>query len=236
VSPRSRITGGGSGPRRFIIGLVVIVALLVGIDFAARAVAEDVMATKLQQKGLTNKPDVSIGGFPFLTQVASKSFQKVSISDTGQVAGPVTISRLSATATGIKLNSFAFSSGTISSLNGTGLISFGSLGSALDAKIGPLGSVLNGAGLDFSAAGPDEVKASLLSVSAVWRVTRVSGSRVNLSLTSNPGGLASGLLDKVADVNLDIPTLPLGLTINSIQVTAAGVVATVSSQNVSFGS
>src|SRR5580704_14244470 len=90
-------------PRRLIISLVVLVVLLVGLDFGARAVAESVMASKIQQQGLTNKPDVNIGGFPFLTQVASKDFKQVSISDTNQVAGPVTITSFKATATGITL-------------------------------------------------------------------------------------------------------------------------------------
>src|ERR1700722_14189061 len=99
-------------PYRSIITLVVIIIVLVGLDFGARAVAESVMASKIQQQGLTNKPSVSIGGWPFLTQVASKSFDHVTISDTNQKAGPVTITRFSASAEQIKLNSFAFSSGT----------------------------------------------------------------------------------------------------------------------------
>jgi hypothetical protein len=225
-------------PGCLIIGLVVVVALLIGLDFAARAVAEDVMASKIQQQGLTNKPSVSIGGFPFLTQVASKDFRQVGISDTNQVAGPVTIRSFSAEASGIKLNSFAYSSGTIGSLHGTALISFASLGNTLAQKIGPLGSLLNGAGLNLSAAGPDEVKASLnllvVSGSAVWRVSRLSGDRLNIRLVSSDG-LPASLLGSMQDVTLQIPKLPLGLTIDSFSVTSAGVVGDISGQNVPFG-
>jgi hypothetical protein len=227
-------------PGCLVTGLIVVVVLLVGLDFAARAVAESVMAKKIQQQGLTNKPSVDIGGFPFLTQVASKDFHQVSISDTNQVAGPVTITSFSAQASSIKLNSFAFSSGTIGSLHGTALISFASLGNTLAQKVGPLGSLLNGAGLDLSAAGPDEVKASLnllvVSGTATWRVTRLSGDRLNIRLVNNSSGLPSSLLGSIQDITLQIPKLPLGLTIDSFTVTSAGVVGKISGQNVPFGS
>ena len=228
------------GPRRVLIGLIVLIALLIGLDFAARAAAETVMASKIQQQGLTNKPSVSIGGFPFLTQVAGKSFQHVSISDTNQVAGPVTITSFSATASQIKLDSYAFSSGTIGSLHGTLLISFGSLGNTLADKIGPLGSLLNGAGLNLSAAGPDEIKASfnllVVSGSATWKVTRPSSNELNIRLVSTSGSLPSDLLGAMQNVTLQIPKLPLGLTIDSFQVTAAGVVGKISGHDVPFGS
>jgi LmeA-like phospholipid-binding len=230
----------GRRPRRLVIALVVVIIVLVGLDFGAKAVAESVMASKIQQQGLTNKPDVSIGGFPFLTQVASKDFSHVSISDTNQVAGPVTITSFSATASGIKLNSFAFSSGTIGALHGTALISFSSLGNTLANKIGPLGSLLNGAGLNLTAAGPDEVKMNLnllvVSGSATWRVTRLSGNRLNIRLVSSSSDLPSDLLSSIQDVTVQIPKLPLGLTIDSFSVTSAGVVGQISGQNVPFGS
>ena len=228
-----------SRSRRFIVGLVILVVLLVGLDFGARAVAESVMASKIQQQGLTNKPDVNISGFPFLTQVASKDFKQVSISDTNQVAGPVTITSFKATATGITLNSFAFSSGTIASLHGTALISFASLGNTLANQIGPLGSLLNGAGLDLSAAGPDEIKASLnllvVTGSATWRLTRLGANQLNIRLVSS-SGLPSELLGSLQNITLRIPKLPLGLTIDSFSVTPAGVVGKISGQNVPFGS
>ena len=119
---------------------------------------------------------MTIGGFPFLTQVASKDFQQVTIAPTNLTEGPVTITTINATATGIRLNSYSSASGTITNMSGTALISFASLGNTLAQQFGPLGSLLNGAGLNLTAAGPDEVKASLnllvTSGSATWRVTQ----------------------------------------------------------------
>src|SRR5215469_9876622 len=231
-------TGGRRG-RRYVIALVIIVVLLVAIDFAARAVAENVMANKIEQQGLQHKPSVTIEGFPFLTQVASKNFDQVNLTAADQTEGPVTITRIKATGRNIRLNSYAFSSGTIGSLSGTALISFSSLGNTLTQQVGPLGSVLNGAGLNLAAAGPQEMKASLnvlvVSGSATWRVSRLSGNRLNVRLVSS-SGLPSSLLSSIQDITLQLPKLPLGLTIDSIQVSPAGVVGRVSGTNVPFGS
>jgi LmeA-like phospholipid-binding len=196
------------------------------------------MAEKIeQQASLTSKPDVSIAGFPFLTQVAAKKFSKVGIKISNLTAGPVTITSINATASNIRIKSFAFSSGTIGSLSGTALISFGSLGNTLASQFGPLGALLNGAGLRLTDAGPDEVQATLnllvTSGSATWRITQLGGNRLNVHLVSS-SGLPSSLLGSIQDVTLQIPSLPLGLTISNISVTPSGVVGQVKGQNVPF--
>jgi hypothetical protein len=224
---------------RYVITLAIIIVVLVVLDFAARVAAENVLASKIEQQGLQHKPSVTIDGFPFLTQVASRNFEKINFTDADQTEGPVTITSINATAHNIKVNSYAFSSGTIGSLSGTALISFASLGNTLTRQVGPLGSLLNGAGLNLSAAGPNEVKATLnlvvTSGSATWRVTWLTPDRLNIRLVSS-GGLPSSLLGSIQHITLQVPKLPLGLTIDSVHVTPAGVVGRVSGRNVPFGS
>lgn len=226
--------------RRWVIALVVVVALLVGLDFAARAVAENVAATQFQQQGhLSVKPDVTIEGFPFLTQVISKDISDVHVGISNLQEGPVTFTSINAVATGIRLNSYAFQSGTIGHISGTALIDFSSLGNTLATQFGPLGQLLNGAGLDLSAAGPNEVKASLNLIvttgSATWRITRVAGNELNVSLVSS-NGLPGSLLSGIQNKTITIPALPLGLTLDSLSVTPAGIVGNISGSNVPFGS
>jgi hypothetical protein len=224
---------------RYVVTIVVIVAVLVVVDFAARAAAESIMATKIQQQGLPHKPSVSIDGFPFLTQVAGRDFQQVNISTTDVPAGPVTISSIHATASDIRLSSYAFSSGIIGTLHGTALISFSSLANTMTEQVGALGAVLNGTGLALTAAGPDEVRATLnlvvTSGSATWRVSRLPGDRLSIQLVTS-SGLPSSLVSAIQDVTVQIPKLPLGLTIDRIQITPAGVVGQVSGRDVPFGS
>jgi LmeA-like phospholipid-binding len=237
----TRSLSGRSGSRRargWIITLIVIVAILVGLDFGAKALAESVMASKIEQQGLSTKPDVTIHGFPFLTQVASRHFSEVTITASNVAAGPVTITTIDAAASDIRLNSYAFSSGTIGSLSGTALISFASLGNTLASQFGPLGSLLNGAGLKLTDAGPDEVRATVnlvvTSGSATWRVTRLSGNALGVHLVGS-SGLPASLLGSIQNLTLQLPKLPLGLTIDSIAVTPGGVVGSVSGRDVAFG-
>jgi len=226
--------------RRWLVALVILIVLLLGADFAARAVAEQVAATQFQKQGnLSVKPDVTIEGFPFLTQVAAKNFSDVKIGISNLTEGPVTFSSINATATAIKLKSYSFNSGTIGHISGTALINFSSLGNTLASEFGPLGSLLKGAGLNLSAAGPDEVKASLnllvVTGTATWRITRVGRNELNVRLVSN-SGLDSSLLGSIQDKTFSIPALPLGLTLDSVSVTPAGVVGAISGSNVPFGS
>jgi hypothetical protein len=230
---------GGRRVRRYLIALVIIVALLVALDFAARVAAQNILATKIQQQGLSQKPDVTIGGFPFLTQVASKDLQQVTVVAANLVEGPVTVTKVDATATGVRLDSYSAASGTITNLSGTALISFASLGNTLAQKFGPLGSLLHGAGLNLTAAGPNEVRASLnllvTSGSATWRVTRLSGNQLYISLVSS-SGVPKSVLGSIENGTVQIPKLPLGLTINSVSVTPSGVIGRLSSHDVPFGS
>jgi hypothetical protein len=240
VATRS-VRGGRSGSRRarrWVVTLVVIVGVLVGVDFAARAEAESVLASKIEQQGLTSKPHVTIDGFPFLTQAASKDFRRVTVTASNVSAGPVTITTVNATATEIRINSYAFSSGTISNLSGTARISFASLGNTLTTQFGVLGSLLKGAGLQLTYAGPDEVRATInlvvTSGSATWRVTRLSGNELTVSLVGSTG-LPASVVDSIRNLTLQLPKLPLGLTINSVAVTPSGVVGYVGGRDVPFG-
>lgn len=237
-----QVHGSRSRRRRWrgaVIAVVIIAALLVVLDFAAKAVAERVIASKIQQQGLQHRPDVTIDGFPFLTQVAARDFRQISLTASDQTEGPVTITRISATGRDITIGSYSFSSGTIGALSGTALISFGSLSNTLIHEIGPLGSLLKGAGLQLTAAGPQEITATLnllvTTGSATWRVSRLPGDRLNIRLVRSSGVPAS-LLGSLENITLQIPKLPLGLTIRSVQVTPSGVVGRVSAAHVPFGS
>ena len=223
--------------RIVLIILIVLIALLVAADFAARAFAENKAASEIQQQGFPKKPSVDIEGFPFLTQLAAKDFSDIQISSSNVTEGPLDIASIDATLKNVHING-AFSGGTIDSLNGAATITFTALSNAMTAQAGPLGRLANTA-LTLSAAGPDEVKASLNAVvltgTAVWRVTRTGDRAINIRLIST-GGLPSSLLSPISDITLQLPKLPLGLKIQSITVNSSGLTGTLTGQDVSFGS
>ncbi len=64
---------------RKLVGLLVVAAVLVGIDRGAAALAARTIAKRAQDsQHLTKRPEVSVRGFPFLTQVLGGRYTEVS--------------------------------------------------------------------------------------------------------------------------------------------------------------
>lgn len=223
--------------RTFLITLVVLVIVAVAADFITKLFAQDKVASMIQQQGFPKKPSVTIEGFPFLTQVASRDIHQVRISAQNISEGPLQISLVSAVITGIHLSG-GFSSGTVDSLAGSLLVTFPALASTLTSQIGPLGSVAGASGLQLSAAGNHEVKATLnlvvVSGSASWRVSRLNGQELSITLVAS-NGLPASLLGSIRNITIKIPRLPLGVKIDSVNITPAGVTGSISGHHLVFG-
>jgi len=224
--------------RRLLIVVIAVLIVLVGLDFGGRALAENIMASQIKDQGFPKKPNVSIEGFPFLTQVVSRDFSDIHISSTNITEGPLEIASVNATMSGVHVST-NFQSGTIDRLNGTIDVTFTALANAMTSQAGGLANALGGAGLTLTQAGPNEVKTSfdlvVLSGTAVWRITRTGHNNINIHLVSTTGDLPSGLLGSIGDINVPLPSLPVGLSIQSISVTPNGLVGTVTGQDVKFG-
>jgi hypothetical protein len=220
--------------RRWPLVLVIVVVVLAGLfvvaDRVAVRYADNEFATHIQKQGFSSKPDVTIQGFPFLTQLAARDFKDVHITATGEKTGPVTIDDINATLKNIKLNS-GFSSGTVSSINGTGLITFGSLAKAGSSAAGV-------ADLKIARISDDEAKitanvAGIFSGSGVARVTQ-SGDKIHVKLIS-AGGIPTSLLGGLGDFTIPLPNLPMGMTLQSITLTSQGALVHITGQNIAFG-
>jgi hypothetical protein len=224
--------------RTVLIVVIVLVVLLVVADFAAKAVAQDQFASQIKSHGFPKKPDVSIEGFPFLTQLASRDFRQVTLSSTNVPEGPVTIDKINAVLNGVHLNS-GFSGATVDHLTGTVFITFPELSSALTSQAGDLGSLLGSAGLTLTAAGSNEVKASvdllITSGSATWRITQVGGNEIDAKLVAS-SGLPSSLLGSVSNIKMQLPALPLKLSIQNLSVTPSGITGTLTGSHLSLSS
>jgi hypothetical protein len=202
-----------------IVVVVVLVALFVAADRIAVAYAQDTIASEIQtQANLSAKPSVTIEGFPFLTQVLSRDVRQIDISATSVKENALTISSITATATGVHINS-SFKGATIDQINGTALITYANLRSALP-------SPLNGTTITPDpSAGPNGVTLSLGGVaSATGQVTLTSPTQVTLKI-DQLGGLASliGGGFSQATYPFNLPALPVGLKITSLNVASQGV-------------
>ncbi len=72
------------------------------------------------------------------------------------------------------------------------------------------------------------------SGSATWKITKLSGDRLGIHLVSS-NGLPSELLSSVQNITVPLSGLPLHLHLDSVSVTGAGIVGTLSGQDVTFG-
>ncbi|HSS68768.1 MAG TPA: DUF2993 domain-containing protein [Nocardioidaceae bacterium] len=66
--------------RRLLVGLGVLAILLVGADRGAKYVVEGRLADHIESKESVSGVDVSIAGFPFLTQVVGNHFDQVDVT------------------------------------------------------------------------------------------------------------------------------------------------------------
>ena len=208
-----------------LASVLVLLVLLVVLDRVAVAYAENQAAQQMQSQGFPTKPDVTIKGFPFLTQVAARHIKDVHITASKVPAGPVTFN-LTADATDVLLNP-GYQSGTISHVTGTGVIPFSSVGSALGA---------GGSGLTISSAGGNKMKVGLnvlgLDVSMTATIEQVGPNTLKVHL--NPPSGIPAQLPIPNDFTIHIPTLPMHLRIQSVKVTSQGVVVHATGSNIKF--
>jgi hypothetical protein len=231
---QERATQQAAAPRRrrkrwpWVVTIVVVVLLVAaGIgDQVARSYAEGRIAQQVQTSGhLTAKPNVTIEGWPFLTQALSRNFSTIDISanDVTANSGKLTFN-FTAKATGVHVNS-SFNSATVNHITGQALLPFGSVTSLLDV---PSGTITLSAD---PADGPDAVKASSPLGSLKGTVKLASPSEIAITLDQGSGfaSLFSGLSGNA--FTIDIPALPAGLVVQSVSVTSQGIVANASANN-----
>lgn len=151
------------------IGLVVLSGLLVGADRIAVGVAEDQAADQLVKTGyLSQRPQVSIEGFPFLTQALSMELDDVRLSADGLTVGTgkqqVELHGFTARLSGVAVSD-SLTSATVAAGTAEGLVTYADL-----AKMMPPASELvpgsgkaipGGTRLSLSYGGPGKIKAAL---------------------------------------------------------------------------
>ena len=208
------------------ITLIVIVLVLVIGDRVANAYAEDQMASQIQSSlALSGKPHVTIQGFPFLTQLAARTFKTVNVNASNETAGPggqLDIASLTATLHGLHIH--GTNSATVDQFTASALVTFTALANA--------GGIPQG--ITLSADGPNQIKATVdilgFSSDATAKVTQVGPNKINVKVT-NFGGVPADVLGSLTDFNITIPKLPAGVTIQSISITQQGLRITAAGTN-----
>ncbi|GHF45910.1 hypothetical protein GCM10010218_28910 [Streptomyces mashuensis] len=219
--------------RNLVITAVVLGGILVGADRAAVWFAEDQAAEKIRSsQGLAATPEVSIKGFPFLTQVASSQLDEVEIKlDQGVTASAgdrtVRVSSFDATLRDVRVNS-SYTSAVAGSATGTAHLSYADLAKAA------AGQGAEDLSVSYSGGAPDEVKVTG-TVSVMGRpmrgevrssLTVVNGDTVRVRAKEVPGqGLpgAEAAVRSRTDFERKITGLPKGLKLEKVVATPKGV-------------
>ncbi|MEV3860611.1 DUF2993 domain-containing protein [Streptomyces sp. NPDC050095] len=239
--------------RILLIIVVIVGGLFVIADRVAVNFAEGKAADKLKSsEGLASTPDVSIKGFPFLTQVVGGSLDdvEIGIKDYEAKSGgeSVHIADLKAEMHGVEFNS-SYSSATADSATGTALITYAEL--LKSAKSEPVELPLGATGkvIGLSDGGNGKIKVAvevsrggvkLPEPMYVTSTITVKGDTINAHADSIPKSLKvlgvsvplpEGTARNVTDFSQKIDDLPAGIKLDKVEAVEDGVEITVKGSN-----
>jgi len=239
----------------FLVLLLILAALLVVGDRVAAAFAERTIGDKVaeqvaDQKATSEKPDVTIEGIPFLTQVARGEYHQIKI-ELADFAGPagngqtlrmklldVRANDVVAPLDTIRTGNGDIKAGTVT---GTGLIDYDQLAKL----VGQDGVKLAAKDGKLVGSAPVTALGQTLTISAVAGLTVKDGGVVQVrfsdvkaeGLGDNPlvRGLVNSYVQKLA-FDLQVPALPLNLQVEKVEPQADGLKVTAGARDVTLNS
>jgi len=241
VGPYSRGVTRTRSPRRRVgcaVGLTAALLVVVGggllADRVTRSLAEDVAADAVRSQLGAVDPDVTVAGFPFLTQLARGTLDDVHLTASGATLHGLDVTDLDVTATGVAVQEprgaeHVVATATVPTAALEQLLrekTGWDLALAVDgealAATGAVAGIPVGVTLTLAPAGTDGVVATITSAS-------VGGFTVDAGLL--PDGLAS----RIAEVDVT-DQLPAGAEVTGATVAADGLHLTVELTDVTLDS
>ncbi|MEE1791344.1 DUF2993 domain-containing protein [Streptomyces sp. BE308] len=223
--------------RILLIVLVVLGGAFVAVDRAAVYFAESEAEGRVRiTGGSAGSTDVSIKGFPFLTQVAGSRFDQVDVKLTGIRASAggraIRISEMRAQLHDVTLGS-GYSSATAARATGTAVVNYEDLTSAANDGV----AVEYGGDGKVKVTGTVDILGRPVSRSVLSTVTLVDGRTIRVHADKVPGEGIPGLEDLVrgqTDFEREIGGLPDGLKLEKVEVTRDGLEISVTGSDVAL--
>jgi len=221
---------------RRIFSLVVVLALLLAVDRGAAWLADQALASKIQHSAkLTSAPAVNIEGFPFLVQLVTGRYKRVTVdvNEPASIHG-VKIDRFHGDLEGVhapladvlgnKVTSLPVDQATVA-----GHVSFAQLESLVNERIAADGLKLHlsqGAPGQLAVAGEVATPLGNITLRAHAHVS-VDHGRLHLALDPQDlqqlPGIVRDVLTQAVPTSFELPTLPMGFVVTSASVDASGV-------------
>jgi hypothetical protein len=239
--------------RIILIVTVILGGLFVIADRVAVGFAEDKAADRIKStEGLAGTPDVSIEGFPFLTQVVGGELDDVKIgikdyeASTGGTSGTSTvrIDDLNAEMHGVAFNG-DYTSATADSATGSASVGYAELLKTAKSQATQVGPGVTARVVGLSDGGDGKIKVAIevsvggtkvpQPVSVLSSVTVVGGNTVKVHADSLPKlgvDLAENRVRAITDFEQKIGELPGGIQLDTVQAGANGVDVSVKGSNV----
>jgi hypothetical protein len=238
--------------RILLIVVVILGGLFVLADRVALHFAQNEAADKLKTtENLASTPDVSIKGFPFLTQVASGELDDVEIgikdyeADTGSGGGTgvksIRIDDLRADMKGVEFSG-DYGSATAATATGTATIAYDELLKAAKSQPTQIFPGVKAQVVGLSDGGNGKIKVDVKVSAAgasqtypVLSTVTVDGDTVKVHADNLPKlvvDLAESRIRSITDFQQQIDQLPGGVKLDSVQAAKNGVEITVKGSNV----
>ncbi|MHC3427768.1 LmeA family phospholipid-binding protein [Streptomyces sp. DT18] len=219
------------GWRAWALGAVLLLGLGAAADRSAAVWLQKSTAEAFQEaQDLPSAPDVSVRGFPVLTQMASGTLDRIDVKADhipGQGVRPVPVTRLDARLDHVTRSSDS-GAAHADSARATAFLSYADLGTALGVDIGPGRDGRVAARATLPLVGEATASARIVVASGnslAFRDVRVGGD-----LPDRLKDVVSGALDR--EIPLD--GIPGGLRLTRLTTTSEGLSAELSGKDVTF--
>ncbi|MEV6600625.1 DUF2993 domain-containing protein [Actinoplanes sp. NPDC051346] len=232
-----------------IVAVAVVVADRVAASYAEREIGDRVSRQIADRQATSEKPDVTVAGVPFLTQVLAGEYQEIKIL-LKNYAGPagngktVKMPELDIRARDVTapLDTIRSGNGDIvaKTVTGTGTIGY----TDLAALIGREGITVSEKDGKLIGSAPVEALGQTFNVSGTASLEVKDGVvQVRFSEVTAEGlpdvPLVRNLIDNYAKnlaLDLKVPALPMGLQLQKVEPRPEGLVITTGASNVSLSS
>jgi hypothetical protein len=215
--------------RALLVVLLLLGGLALAADRGAEAVAEDRVAQLVAERGgLAGRPQVEIGGFPFLTQAVGGRYDDVRISLTGADLGQPEGTSADVSLRGVEVALSDVLSGSVQQVpvervDGTATLSY----ALLAEQLGP-GTTVTRDGDRLRVQRTVEVAGVSVPLTATGTVS-LDGDTLVVDVDDASGAgvdVPDVLVDQVSDaldVRYRIPQLPFGLQVTGVAPVDDGV-------------
>jgi hypothetical protein len=210
-------------------GLLLVALLLVGVDRLAAYAASRIVADRLKtSEHLTTTPQVTIRGFPFLTQVFDGRLREVDVTAHDVDRGGLRFVTVSAELTGVRLDLSRLLHGHLGAVpvqSGRAQASVSYADLDRYAAVRGLPVAFHAAGTRLAVTGRLTVLGQTVAASADAAVGVAGGA---LTIRYVPGGSGAqapvaDLLSRVLAYRIDTGRLPFGFRLRSVRVGQTGL-------------